>query len=70
MGQLGHDLAIRGAELLIAGKGHLPVVPADQPETDALCLIQSFYVMTLALAERLGIDVDRPRNLHKITRTT
>jgi glucosamine--fructose-6-phosphate aminotransferase (isomerizing) len=75
MGQLGRDLATRGAELLIAGKGlapdgYLPVVPADQPETDALCLIQSFYVMTLAVAERLGIDVDRPRNLHKITRTT
>ena len=75
MDQLGRDLATRGAELLIAGDGvasggRLPVVPADQPETDALCLIQTFYVMTLALAERLGIDVDRPRNLHKITRTT
>jgi len=75
MGQLGRDLATRGAELLIAGKGlvlegHLPVVPADQAEADALCLIQTFYAMILALAERLGIDVDRPRNLHKITRTT
>jgi glucosamine--fructose-6-phosphate aminotransferase (isomerizing) len=74
MDQLGLDLATRSADLLIAGKalaeGYLPVVPADHPETDALCLIQSFYVMTLAVAERLGIDVDRPRNLHKITRTT
>ena len=66
---------LRAAALLIAGEGlpaegHLPVVPADQAEADALCLIQSFYAMTLAVAERLGIDVDRPRNLHKITRTT
>jgi len=75
MRQLGRELATKGAELLIAGEGLaaegcLPVVPADQPEADALCLIQSFYAMTLAIAERLDIDVDRPRNLHKITRTT
>ena len=71
MSQLGRDLAARGAELLIAGpEGQLPVVPADQAETDALCLIQSFYTMILDLAERLRLDVDRPRNLHKVTRTT
>jgi glutamine---fructose-6-phosphate transaminase (isomerizing) len=73
MDQLGRTLAAKRADLLIAGKalaaGYLPVIPADQPETDALCLIQSFYVMTVRVAERLGIDVDRPRNLHKITRT-
>ena len=74
MVQLGRDLATRGAALVIAGEGlfpegHLPVIPADQAEADALCLIQSFYVITLRVAERLGIDVDRPRNLHKITRT-
>jgi glutamine---fructose-6-phosphate transaminase (isomerizing) len=48
----------------------LPVLRPDQPETDALCLIQSFYAMMLNLADRLDIDVDRPRNLQKITRTT
>jgi glucosamine--fructose-6-phosphate aminotransferase (isomerizing) len=47
----------------------LPVLPPHQPETDALCLIPSFYAMTVALAGRLGIDVDRPRNLQKVTRT-
>jgi glutamine---fructose-6-phosphate transaminase (isomerizing) len=74
MVELGRDLAAKSAALLIAGHGvaagGLPVLPADQPETDALCLTQSFYAMTLAVAERLNIDVDRPRNLQKITRTT
>ena len=49
---------------------NLPVLQPDQPETDALCIIQSFYAMILALADRLDIDVDKPRNLQKITRTT
>jgi glucosamine--fructose-6-phosphate aminotransferase (isomerizing) len=75
MRRLRCDLAKKGAALLVAdasasAAGALPVLPADQPETDALCLIQSFYAMTVSLAARLGIDVDRPRNLHKITRTT
>lgn len=47
----------------------LPVLPPDHPETDAVCLIQSFYVMVLRLAERLGLDVDRPRYLRKVTST-
>jgi glucosamine--fructose-6-phosphate aminotransferase (isomerizing) len=34
-----------------------------------VCLIQSFYAMTVRLAKRLGIDPDRPRHLQKITRT-
>jgi glucosamine--fructose-6-phosphate aminotransferase (isomerizing) len=75
MRQLGCDLARKGAALLMAEAGdrreiRLPALPADQPETDALCLLQSFYGMAVAVAERLGIDVDKPRNLHKITRTT
>src|SRR5262249_33944983 len=41
----------------------LPTLAAEQPEADALCLIQSFYTMIVALAERLGTDIDRPRNL-------
>jgi glucosamine--fructose-6-phosphate aminotransferase (isomerizing) len=48
----------------------LPALPAEQPDADAVCLIQSFYSMTVGLAARLGIDVDRPRNLTKVTRTT
>src|SRR5262249_55089555 len=78
------DAAARGMRLLARGLKNgtlliadaaataadgLPVLPPHQPETDALCLIQSFYAMTVALAGRLGIDVDRPRNLQKETRT-
>jgi glutamine---fructose-6-phosphate transaminase (isomerizing) len=48
----------------------LPVLPAEQPEADALCLIQSSYVMVIALAAQLGVDVDSPPHLHKVTRTT
>jgi len=72
MRELARDLSSKEAALLIADPmvGRLPVLPADQPETDALCLIQSFYAMMLTLADRLDIDVDKPRNLQKITRTT
>jgi len=63
---------MKQAVLLIADvmANSLPVLQPDQPETDALCIIQSFYAMMLALADRLDIDVDKPRNLQKITRTT
>ena len=50
-------------------RGRLPTVASDHPETDAVCLIQSFYAMLIRLAERLGTDVDRPRHLRKVTRT-
>jgi glucosamine--fructose-6-phosphate aminotransferase (isomerizing) len=72
MRQLARDLALKQATLLIADAmaSSLPVLQSDQPETDALCLIQSFYAMMLALADRLDIDVDKPRNLKKVTRTT
>jgi glucosamine--fructose-6-phosphate aminotransferase (isomerizing) len=71
MRQLASDLHRMHAPTLITGTdvGNLPVVRADQPEADAICLIQSFYGLTERLARRLGIDVDRPRNLQKVTRT-
>jgi glutamine---fructose-6-phosphate transaminase (isomerizing) len=53
-----------------AATGRLPSLVADQPEADAICLIQSFYAMLLSLAERRGFDPEMPRNLSKITRTT
>jgi glutamine---fructose-6-phosphate transaminase (isomerizing) len=49
--------------------GRLPALAPDCPETDAICLIQSFYVMAVLLAQRLGFDVDRPRHLQKVTST-
>ena len=73
--QLCSALSAKGSHLLIADDVNtagvlLPVLPPEQPEADALCLIQSFYVMAVNLAAQLGVDVDRPRHLHKITRTT
>jgi glutamine---fructose-6-phosphate transaminase (isomerizing) len=74
MRQLTRHLRHKDADLLITGNSSaagacLPVLEPDHPETDPLCLIQSFYAMIPALARRLGIDVDRPRNLKKVTRT-
>jgi len=75
MQRLASNLRQKGTALFVAGPperapGQLPVLPADQPEADAICLIQSFYVLAVQLAESLQIDVDRPRHLSKITSTT
>jgi glucosamine--fructose-6-phosphate aminotransferase (isomerizing) len=74
MQQLAADLRHKGTALFAAepgpgGAGHLPALSSDHAETDAVCLIQSFYAMAVRLAQRLGTDVDRPRHLRKITRT-
>ena len=74
MRRLAVNLQKKGTILLAAepgasGAGWLPALSSDHPETDAVCLIQSFYAMLICLAERLGTDVDRPRHLRKVTRT-
>lgn len=74
MCQLAAQLKRMGTALFIAEPGEatparLPTLPADQPEADAICLIQSFYAMAVQLAQRLDIDVDRPRHLSKVTST-
>jgi glutamine---fructose-6-phosphate transaminase (isomerizing) len=71
---LAAKLRRKHARVLITGHGRnrpgvLPALAPDHPDTDAVCLIQSFYVLTIRLAQSLGIDVDRPRHLQKITRT-
>ena len=69
MRQLAAKLRAEGSALLAAEPGACgPVglaVPSDHPETDAVCLIQSFYAVLIRLAERLGTDVDRPRHLQR-----
>jgi glucosamine--fructose-6-phosphate aminotransferase (isomerizing) len=60
--------------LLVAGLASaasvwLPVLAADHPDVDAVCLAQSSYFLALRLAAALGRDVDRPRQLDKVTRT-
>jgi glucosamine--fructose-6-phosphate aminotransferase (isomerizing) len=47
----------------------LPTFAPDHPETDAACLIQSFYGLAVDLAEQRGSDADAPRHLQKVTRT-
>jgi glutamine---fructose-6-phosphate transaminase (isomerizing) len=74
MRQLAADLRHKGTALFVAepgaaAAGRLPVLASDHAETDAVCLVQSFYAMSILLAKRLGTDVDNPRHLQKITRT-
>jgi len=74
MQQLAENLRRKGAAVFVAepgmnAAGRLAALPPDHPETDAVCLIQTFYGMAYRLATRLGADVDRPRHLQKITRT-
>jgi glucosamine--fructose-6-phosphate aminotransferase (isomerizing) len=74
MAQLAADLRRKGTTLLATepgapAPGRLPALAPAHPETDAVCLVQSFYAMLIRLAERLGVDVDRPRHLQKVTRT-
>lgn len=72
--RLAEDLRSKGAAVFCAepgepAAGRLPALVADHPETDAVCLVQSFYAMLVRLAQRLGTDLDKPRHLEKITRT-
>jgi glucosamine--fructose-6-phosphate aminotransferase (isomerizing) len=74
MQRLARDLRDKGAAVFAAeagaaAPGRLPALPSDHPEADAICLIQSFYGLAVRLAERRGIDADRPRHLKKVTRT-
>lgn len=74
MRELAVELRRLGSDLFVADGssdvvGRLPTLTADQPEADAICLIQSFYAMAVQLAQRLNVDVDRPRNLRKVTNT-
>jgi glucosamine--fructose-6-phosphate aminotransferase (isomerizing) len=72
--ELARDLRRKGASVFVteegeATPGRLPALPPVHPDTDAVCLIQSFYAMLVRLAERRGTDVDQPRHLQKVTRT-
>ena len=53
----------------LPGAVRLPVLRQDRPETDAVCLIQSFYALAIHMAAHRGLNVDEPRNLQKVTRT-
>lgn len=72
--QLAAQLRGGGANLFCAdpargSAAELSTLPADHPDADALCLIQSFYRMAARLAIARRVDPDRPRHLQKVTRT-
>jgi glutamine---fructose-6-phosphate transaminase (isomerizing) len=72
--RLEADLRRKGAAVFATSSGRpsdgrLPALSPGHPETDAVCLIQSFYAMLARLARLRGSDADRPRHLQKVTRT-
>lgn len=72
--ELAADLRRKGAALMLTEQGEpavgrLPMLAPDHPDVDAVCLIQSFYALAVRIAERRGVDVNRPRHLQKVTRT-
>jgi glutamine---fructose-6-phosphate transaminase (isomerizing) len=72
--RLEADLRRKGAAVFATSAakpsaGRLLALRAGHPETDAVCLIQSFYAMLVRLAELRGRDADQPRHLQKVTRT-
>jgi glutamine---fructose-6-phosphate transaminase (isomerizing) len=69
--ELAADLARKGAAVFMSGqgRGELPALAPDHPETDAVCLIQSFYGLAVRLAGQRGGNADQPRHLQKVTRT-
>jgi glutamine---fructose-6-phosphate transaminase (isomerizing) len=74
LSDLAADLRDKGAGVLVAEPGakiagRLPALAPDQPEADAICLIQSFYSFLIGLAAARGANVDHPRHLQKVTRT-
>jgi glucosamine--fructose-6-phosphate aminotransferase (isomerizing) len=70
LASLAADLSRKKAIVLATGNDfQLPVLPSVCPETDAICLVQTFYGLAIRMAAYRGINVDQPRHLKKITRT-
>ncbi len=74
MTKLACDLMMKGACVFITAfvegaPDQLATLAPEHPETDAICLAQSFYSMVVRLAAARGFDADQPRHLQKVTRT-
>ena len=70
LGALAGDLRRKNANVFMTGEDEaLPALTPDHPDTDAVCLIQSFYALAISVARGRGTDVDLPRHLQKVTRT-
>jgi glucosamine--fructose-6-phosphate aminotransferase (isomerizing) len=68
------DLCHKSRAVFVTGDAtgdavRLQTLPPEQPDADAICLIQTFYGFVACLADRLGLDADQPRHLQKITLT-
>ncbi len=69
MQELADAVRTRGGALTVIGEGGLELV--ETPEwLSPLVAVVPAQLLAVGLAERLGIDVDRPFGLSKITRTT
>lgn len=71
---LAADLCHKSRVVFVTGDAigdaaRLQTVSPEQPDADAICLIQTFYGFAARLADRLGLDADQLRHLHKITLT-
>jgi glucosamine--fructose-6-phosphate aminotransferase (isomerizing) len=71
---LAADLQRKNATVLRTHHGRadadcLPALAPDHADTDAVCLIQTFYGLAIRLAQHRGTDIDLPRHLQKVTRT-
>jgi len=71
---LAADLRRKNASVFVTDDGRhhaggLPTLAPDHPDTDAVCLIQTFYALAIRVAQCRGTDVDVPRHLQKVTRT-
>jgi glucosamine--fructose-6-phosphate aminotransferase (isomerizing) len=71
---LAADLTHKGAAVFRTSPrknaaNDLPALAPDHPDTDAVCLIQSFYSFAVSVAAARGTDANRPRHLRKVTRT-
>jgi glutamine---fructose-6-phosphate transaminase (isomerizing) len=71
---LAADLCQKSRVVFVTGDAirdaaRLQTLSPEQPDADAICLIQTFYRFVARLADRLGLDADQPRHLQKVTRT-
>lgn len=71
---LARQMRERGARVLLAAPpgtpdSELPLCPTGHPDLDPIAAVQSFYGMVEGLARARGLDPDRPRHLHKVTKT-
>jgi glucosamine--fructose-6-phosphate aminotransferase (isomerizing) len=74
LSRLATDLCHKSRLVFVTGDAigdakRLSALAPEQPDADAICLIQTFYGFAARLADRLGLDAGQPRHLQKITRT-